>query len=102
MGPEASPGRSEGQIVRSGGELGRMTALFAVLVTQLRTVVGPDQVAEVFKELDDGEGLLRRPICGNGERGLSGAIGSRVSSRAGLRRVRLTQLGVGAGTVLAV
>jgi hypothetical protein len=67
MGPEASPGRSEGQIVRSGVELGRMTALFAVLVTQLRTVVGPDQVAEVFKELDDGEGLLRRPICGNGE-----------------------------------
>ena len=61
--------RSEGQIriVWSGVEPGRTTALLAVLVTLLRTVVGPDQVAAVFKEFDDGEGLLRRPISGNGE-----------------------------------
>jgi hypothetical protein len=38
--------------------------LLAVLLEQLRAVVRPDQVAEVFKQLNDGKSLLRRPVSG--------------------------------------
>ena len=41
--------------------------MFAVFLAQLRAIVGPDQVAEVFEQLDDSESLLRRPVSGNGE-----------------------------------
>ena len=41
--------------------------LLAVLLVQLRAVVRPDQVTEVFEQLDDGKSLLRRPVSGNGE-----------------------------------
>jgi len=62
--------RLEGQIVRVVGtcvELKGRTVLFAVLLAQLRAVVGPDQIAEVFEQLDDGESLLWGPVSGNGE-----------------------------------
>ncbi len=46
--------------------------LVAVLVEQLHAVVRPDAIAQVIKQFDDGEGLLRRPIGrnveGDGER----------------------------------
>jgi hypothetical protein len=38
----------------------QVRARFAVLVEQLRAVVGPDAVAQVVKQFDDGEGLLWR------------------------------------------
>jgi hypothetical protein len=50
--------RLEGQIVRVVGtsvELRERTVLFAVLLAQLCAVVRPNQVAEVFEQLDDGE-----------------------------------------------
>jgi hypothetical protein len=71
-----APGFSEGL----GGAEGRIVeviarviivggaVLFAVLVEQLHAVVRPDQIAQVIKQLDDGEGLLRRPIGWDVER----------------------------------
>ena len=47
--------------------IGRLAVQLAVLPVQLRGVVRPDQVAEVFKQLDHGKRLLRRPVSGNGE-----------------------------------
>src|SRR5262249_23295022 len=41
--------------------------LFANFIDQLHAVVGPDQLSEIVEQLDDGEGLLRRPISGDGE-----------------------------------
>ena len=47
--------------------IGRLAVQLAILPVQLRGVVRPDQVAEVFKQLDHGKRLLRRPVSGNGE-----------------------------------
>src|SRR5260370_18986406 len=33
----------------------------------MHIVVAPDQLAEFIEQLDDGEGLLRRPVSGNAE-----------------------------------
>jgi hypothetical protein len=60
----------ERQIVRIVGgcvEPKGTAGLFATLFAQLRAIVGPDQVAEVFEQFDNRESLLRRPIRGNGE-----------------------------------
>jgi hypothetical protein len=50
-------------------------------------IMAPDQVAEVFEQLDDGESLLRGPVSGNGE-GESGVSGSRARCLV-LGRLRL-------------
>jgi hypothetical protein len=42
--------------------------LLAVLVEQLSRCRGPDAIAQVIKQFDDSEGLLRRPVGGNFER----------------------------------
>jgi|SRR5271166_184206 len=69
-----------GMRVQSGGIIGVIVGvitgggviLLAVLVEQLHAVVRPDQFAQVIKQFDDGEGLLRRPVGrdfeGDGER----------------------------------
>jgi hypothetical protein len=38
------------------------TVLLAVLVEQLHAVMRPDAIAQVIKQFDNGEGLLRRPV----------------------------------------
>src|SRR5258708_3803649 len=46
------------------------TAGFVIVVDQveqLHIVVAPDQLPEFIEQLDDGEGLLRRPVSGNAE-----------------------------------
>src|SRR5258708_8734476 len=62
-------GFSERRIVRRrAGLIGwRRLPIVADLVKQLRTVVIPDQLAQVIEQLDDGESLFRRPISRNGE-----------------------------------
>jgi hypothetical protein len=44
------------------------TVLLAVLVEQLHAAVRPDAVAQVIKQFDDSEGLLRRPVGRDFER----------------------------------
>jgi len=43
------------------------TVLFAVLVTELIAVMGPDQVTKILQQLDGGKSLLGCPIGGNRE-----------------------------------
>jgi hypothetical protein len=50
-----------------GKGIGALAVQLAVLLLQLGGVVRPDLVAEVFKQIDHGKRLLRRPVSGNGE-----------------------------------
>jgi hypothetical protein len=61
---------SERRIVRivGGGVAWKGTTVwFAIFVAQVRTVMGPDQVAEILEQFDHRESLLGRPVSGNGE-----------------------------------
>ena len=42
--------------------------LLPELVDHLEAIVGPDQLAQIIEQLDDGKSLLRRPVGGDGER----------------------------------